>query len=568
MQSVQELGHIFPTFRERWIRYEDDDIIVVDKPPFVSSQESHEGQIDDLVSRLRRHLGRNGREPYLGIHQRLDRDTSGLVLYAKRKEANASLAKQFEARTIKKEYLALVRRFRGPETSTLRDWLEPPRQGIVAVAPRKTRTASQAVTHVTVLDRTQHATLLRLSLETGRTHQARVQLAHAGAPILGCALYGGETAARLFLHASKLSCVHPRTGKPLEIKAETPDSFLKCLRGASDDWVYDAPESLALLFELACDRRYALANSPGTDTFRLVNDLGDGMPRLAVDVYGAYAVAQFYEDDATWGDAKRSERVLDAIHALGFSGVYAKWRPKQANTLVDTRTKERAPKDAVRGENAPDPLTVRENGVSYLARLGDGLSTGIFLDQRHARDLVCARVRGKSVLNLFAYQCAFTVAAAAGGAKRTVSVDVSAVALERGRDTLLAASLFDERHEFVAEDVFKWLQRAQKKSETFDWVILDPPSYSTTKDRRFVAESDFAELASLCLAVLKPGGVLLASMNHRKTSKNRFRKQLFEAGRLAKRDIARIRDTPESLDFPAQNGAERYLKSALVELQD
>lgn len=562
----EEFGHIFPAFRERWIRYEDEDIIVVDKPPFISSQESYEGQSDDLVSRLTQHLRRGGREPYLGIHQRLDRDTSGLVLYAKRKEANASLAKQFEARTIKKEYLALVQKFRGPETSTLRDWLEPPRQGVVSVAPRKTKTASQAVTHVTVLDRTANGTLLRLALETGRTHQARVQLAYAGSPILGCALYGGETASRLFLHAAKLSFVHPRTGKPLEIKAETPEVFLRHLRGAPDDWVYDAVDALALQLELACDRRYSLAQSAGTNTFRLVNDVGDGLPRLAVDVYGAYAVAQFYEDDATWGDSKRSERLLDALHALGFSGVYAKWRPKQANTLVDTRTKERAPKEAVRGESAPAPLRVQENGVTYLARLGDGLSTGIFLDQRQARELVRSRTRGLSVLNLFAYQCAFTVAAAAGGAKRTVSVDVSAMALERGRENLVVTGLFDERHEFVAEDVFKWLQRAQKKGERFDWVILDPPSYSTTKERRFVAESDYAELAALCLSVVKPGGVLLASMNHRKTTKNRFRKQLFEAGRLAKRNVGRIRDTAESLDYPAQNGAERYLKSALLEL--
>lgn len=561
-----ELGHIFPAFRERWVRYEDDDILVVDKPAYISSQESSEGQTDDLVHRVKRYLarGHEGKDPYLGIHQRLDRDTSGLVLYAKRKESNASLAKQFETRTIKKEYVALVRHFRGAESRTLHDWLEPPRQGIVSVAKGKTRTASQAITHVSVTERTAHACLLKLALETGRTHQARVQLAHAGSPILGCALYGGESASRLFLHAAKLTFKHPRTGKPMEIRADVPEAFLRTLRGASDDWVYDTPEALLAQLELACDRRYSLAASGHTNAFRLVNDLGDALPRLAVDVYASYAVAQFYEDDTTWGDAARSERLLDALHRLGFLGVYAKWRPKQANTLVDTRTKERAPKDAVRGESAPDPLPIRENGVAYVARLGDGLSTGIFLDQRPARELVRKGARGKSVLNLFAYQCAFSVAAAAGGAKRTVSVDVSAVALERGREAF--GPLLGEQHTFVADDVFKWLERAQKKGERFDWVILDPPSYSTTKARRFVAESDYAELAAQALAVVKPGGFLLASMNHRKTTKNRFRKQLFEAGRSANKNVLRIRDTAESLDYPAQNGTERYLKSALLEI--
>lgn len=559
-----DLSHVFPAFRERWVRYEDDDIIVVDKPPFMScmaAQEGADAPKDDLVARLGAYLDGG----YIGSHQRLDRDTSGLLVYAKRKEANASLARQFEARLVKKEYLALVRRFRAApgESRTLRDWLEPPRQGVVAVSAKKTRTALQAITHVTVEEQTTHGVLVRLALETGRTHQARVQLAHAGAPIVGCALYGGDPGPRLFLHAAKLRFEHPRTRKIVEVKSALPASFSHYLRGDKEDWVYDDEEQLRLQLEVACDRRYAIATSAKTNAFRLVNDLGDAFPRLAVDVYGGYAVAQFYEDDV-WSKPARSERVLDALHVAGFAGVYAKWRPKQANVLVDTRTKERAPKEAVRGETAPEPLAVLENGVTYLARLGDGLSTGIFLDQRVARDYVRHHVRGKTVLNLFAYQCAFSVAAAAGHAKRTVSVDVSAVALERGRETF--GALLGPQHTFVAEDVFKWLERAKKKGEAYDWVILDPPSYSTTKERRFVAESDYAELAALALSVVRPGGFLLASMNHRKTTKNRFRKQLFEAGRLAKKNVVRVRDTAESVDFPAQNGAERYLKSALVEV--
>src|ERR1041385_7346188 len=100
----------WPDFRAEWVVYEDEDLIVVDKPARVPSQAVEPSDDDDLVSRLKRWLGaRRGvpaSEVYLGVHQRLDRDTSGLVLFALRREVNAALAGQFEGRTIEKIYLA------------------------------------------------------------------------------------------------------------------------------------------------------------------------------------------------------------------------------------------------------------------------------------------------------------------------------------------------------------------------------------------------------------------------------------------------------------------------------
>src|SRR5262249_26893590 len=111
-RAVVTLVHLWPSFPLERILYEDDDVIVIDKPVNVSTHAPDTARIDDAVSRLRLALGERDRVPsqgvYLGIHQRLDRDTSGVLLFSRRKSANAALAVQFEGRTVKKTYLAGV----------------------------------------------------------------------------------------------------------------------------------------------------------------------------------------------------------------------------------------------------------------------------------------------------------------------------------------------------------------------------------------------------------------------------------------------------------------------------
>jgi 23S rRNA (cytosine1962-C5)-methyltransferase len=222
----------------------------------------------------------------------------------------------------------------------------------------------------------------------------------------------------------------------------------------------------------------------------------------------------------------------------------------------------------VRGEPAPEDVAILEERMPLLVRLGDGLSTGLFLDQRGNRRRVRELASGARVANLFAYTCGFTVAAALGGAKSTVSVDSSMAALERGRANLAhAGAEAGGEHAFVAEDVFAWLDRAGRRGDRFDIVLLDPPSYSTTKRRRFVAETDYVELAAAALGVVAPGGRLLACTNHRGISQSRFRKILFDAGRAANRELAQVKDLPEPEDFPCPAGGEPHTKSALVRVR-
>jgi 23S rRNA (cytosine1962-C5)-methyltransferase len=170
-------------------------------------------------------------------------------------------------------------------------------------------------------------------------------------------------------------------------------------------------------------------------------------------------------------------------------------------------------------------------------------------------------------LNLFAYSGPFTVAAAAGGATRTMSVDLYAGALEWAKRNLEINALTNANNAFAASDVFGWLEGAKKRTDRFDLVILDPPSYSTTRDgTRFSAASDYRALAALVFGVIAPGGQLLACSNHRGIVNAKFRRFLYEAAHDAGANVARMQDLATPSDFPAQPGHEAHLKSVLVTL--
>lgn len=561
---------IWPDWRDAWIVHDDADILVVDKPEGVPSQSADPERPDDVVTRLRSHLG----GVYLGVHQRLDQDTSGLLVFARRREANASLAAQFEGRRVRKKYVACVTGWpRARDQAMLLDPIERGEGKAMRIAKRRGASSKMASTRVTVLARTGDRALVELELETGRTHQARVQLAHAMAPIAGDALYGGALAPRLMLHASGLDLEHPSSHQRVLFTSPAPPEFDAWLaRGDPGEGIYDDNPALARALDRAAGRRWWLGRSDSdlkcTTAFRLVNEEGDGLPRLAIDAYGSWLVAQLYGDDGPWADMGRRDRLLDQVHALGFDGVYLKVRPKQGNVLTrtaDGHSDDVARSRLARGVPAPPELSILEAGVPLLVRLDDGLSTGLFLDQRNNRQRVRDASAGKTMANLFAYTCAFTVAAALGGARRTVSVDASASALGRGRANLVHAGVPEGGdHTFVADDAISWLDRALRHGERFDLIVLDPPSYSTTKRGRFVAADDYVSVAASALAVLVPGGRLLSCTNHRGISLSRFRRILFDAGRAAKRELAQVKDLPPASDFPVPPGGETHAKSAWV----
>lgn len=316
--------------------------------------------------------------------------------------------------------------------------------------------------------------------------------------------------------------------------------------------------------EQARTRREALGlPSTSTNAYRLVHGEADGLPGFTVDVYGRFAVASSYLSDAL--AEEREEHFLDALAALGFAGVYLKRRPKQANVLGDEERHARAPERAMRGRDAPPELTVLESGMPFLVRLGEGLSTGLFLDQRENRAEVRDRAHGLRVLNLFAYTCGFGVAAAIGGAQETINIDLAKNALERGKRNYQASGLDLADHRFYARDALQELPKLSRRSERFDLVIVDPPSYARSKHSRFTVERSFEALLADALKLLTPSGALFASTNHAGLSMAGFERMLRGACRQAGAS-GQISSRPLPPDYPLGTSEDPYLKCAWVAL--
>jgi 23S rRNA (cytosine1962-C5)-methyltransferase len=427
--------------------------------------------------------------------------------------------------------------------------------------PPSARGGQEAVTHVRLLKQYKTRSLVELRPETGRTHQIRVQLAAIGAPIAGDVDYGGPPATRLLLHASELRIKPPSSGQVVGYRAPLPEAFEAWLESREGP-LSGGPEAIERALREAAERRYLIATLPETTAFRIANGEGDGIPGVAVDVYGEYLVVSISNEEAEGA----REAILDAAAKLGAQGVYVKVRPKHASVIVDSRRGDLAPKTAVRGESAPENFRIHELGLPFEVRLGDGLSTGIFLDQRENRRRVRDQAKGKRVLNLFAYTGAFSVAAAAGGALETATVDVSKSVLEWARRNLDAIGADAKSHTMIEADALVWLKSAARGKARYDLVILDPPSFATTKQTRFSAENDYRGVAALAMGVIAPGGRLLACTNHRGIVRAKLRRYLHEAAREAGRTVTQMKDLPDPIDFPPEPGREPAMKSVLVTL--
>jgi 23S rRNA (cytosine1962-C5)-methyltransferase len=184
----------------------------------------------------------------------------------------------------------------------------------------------------------------------------------------------------------------------------------------------------------------------------------------------------------------------------------------------------------------------------------------LFLDQRDNRQRVRTVATGQSVLNLFAYTGSFSVAALAGGASAVTSVDLSRTALEWAARNAARIGA-GERHRVIADDAFDVLARMHARGERFDLVIVDPPSYSTSKRGRFQVTKDYSDLCRAALLVLNDGGTLVGCLNHHGVSQVMLRRFVQEAAGLAGVFIEQLRDVGPQRDFPCRVGDEPSMKS-------
>ena len=303
------------------------------------------------------------------------------------------------------------------------------------------------------------------------------------------------------------------------------------------------------LFRQAKEKRKAYYQDDLTTAFRLFNQEGDGFGGLTVDLYGDYAVFSWYNSYVYQ---------IRKVISEAFRQVF----PEVLGTYEKIRFKGLDYESAhVYGQEAPDFFTVLENGVLYQVFMKDGLMTGIFLDQHEVRgSLVDGLAMGKSLLNMFSYTAAFSIAAAMGGASQTTSVDLAKRSRELSQAHFQANGISTDDHRFIVMDVFEYFKYAKRKGLTYDVIVLDPPSFARNKKQTFSVAKDYHKLISQSLEILNPEGIIIASTNAANVSRQKFTEQIDKGFAGRSYQILNKYGLPADFAYNKKDESSNYLK--------
>ena len=287
-----------------------------------------------------------------------------------------------------------------------------------------------------------------------------------------------------------------------------------------------------------------------TSAYRLLYGEGDGIPGLTVDVYGSFAVIVSYADSL---ETLVPWVVRALVELLKLHGIVRRAR---------VRDGEPPRLEVLHGRLPPRELIIVEHGLRMQVDLFLGQKTGLFLDQRENRRFLGELCAGKRVLNLFSYTGAFSLYAARAGAASVTSVDLSQPAARAARTNFELNGLDPEQHEFLAEDVFEFLERTRQAGISYDVVICDPPSFANSREQQRNALRAYVSVNSSGLRVLESNGVYAAASCTAQVSSEAFRGVLAEAAVNAKRRLQIFHDAGHAADHPIFVGHPegRYLK--------
>ena len=477
----------------------------------------------------------------LSILHRLDKDTSGVLIMGRTKEANRSITEQFENRSVTKRYLLVTAGDAG-------DALDADESlGWANGQAHLDAHGDQAFTRFERIQRDGELSWYAAFPKTGRPHQIRMHAAAHGIPILGDVLYGGPPGDRVHLHAEALTLTHPGSGESITWSSEAP---------------FTTPPALAL--------RSALLVKEECTYHRVLHGAADGEHELFADRLGDHLVAQ------TRGILTDQQRIhLETIRdALGLSGIHHRCQERHVGTAGGDDLSPRP----LEGSETPDAIVAMENGIRWSLRLDSGYSHGLFPDQRENRWRLLhnqiapgvpireGTLEGARVLNAFAYTCAFSVCAAKSGAHAT-SLDLSAAWLDWGRKNFALNDLDPEDHLFLKGDVLQWLPRLQRQGRRYHLVILDPPTFARMKGKRvFRAERDYGELVTSAVSLVEPGGWILASTNAHRLGPREFEALVVAAVEGTGRSVDDLHFAPQPPDFPIHPDQPAHLKTVWIRI--
>lgn len=284
----------------------------------------------------------------------------------------------------------------------------------------------------------------------------------------------------------------------------------------------------------AFQKRVSFLRDSRTNCFRVFNGEGDGIGGLTIDYYDAHFLVSYYSQ----GIYHFRDKITQAIRKIA-----------EYTSIVEKKRFGENQDGVVVAGQCSKPFFCHENKIPVLVDLIHGGMTGIFLDQRDVRHFIRTELgKKKRMLNLFSYSALFSLFAIKGGVSYTCSVDLAPRSHELAEANYLKNGISTEQHRLVCEDVFDFLKQTK---ETFDLVVVDPPSFSTSAGKAFSTSSHYGELIDLVKQVSTQDATILLSTNNASISREKFRaiaeerlKVLKEFGLPA--DFRTHRNMPES----------------------
>ena len=543
--------------------YEDACFLVVDKPAGIDVGGLSEKGVTGLVELLTElHPRESSSSPSKGegrgegqgnrplfVVNRLSRYESGVLILGKDAESAAFVRNGLKAQRVEQEYIAvLIGRMN--DRQMVLETREGASKGRSRGAVKSSRTRGGAATRATAtkpsppvsplgkgggypqltpttltrLRQSQHRALVRCRTSVSNTHALRAQLRSVRLRLLGDNVHDPSPRRQhneaTRLHLAKLTFHHPALKTRIGVASPAPESFGAVLDGGVD---IERPLRAALTRRIAC------LMDTGTDCFRLITGGSEDLTGLNAEKYGDVIVLQVLDERADNREllmrvARWYREMLDV------RAVYVKPFVKERTRLDDATARRIGSPKPLWGDPVPPQTQVRERGLRFAIRPYDGFNVGLFLDHRDNRSRVRELAHAADVLNLFAYTCGFSVAAAGGGAKSTVSVDLSPKHLEWGRTNFTLNGLDLANHLFIRSDAADYLKRAKRQEKAFDLIVIDPPSFAHGKSSSgdFSIMTDLPKLVSAALEVLRPGGTIMVSTNYRRMSLSGLKERVLQ----------------------------------------
>ena len=301
-----------------------------------------------------------------------------------------------------------------------------------------------------------------------------------------------------------------------------------------------------------------MVGSERTNSFRVVNGEGDGMPGLIIDLFASTAVIQFHTV-AMYRLRETIVEVLRKVVGEKLTAVYDKSEgtlPFKADVVHQN--------GYIHGRSFSN--LANENGLDFNVDFEKGQKTGFFLDQRDNRALIETYSSGRSVLNMFCYTGGFSFYAMRGNARLVHSVDSSERAIELARANVELNFPGDTRHEAFAMDAFKFMETTRN---SYDLIVLDPPAFAKHMNVVKNALQGYKRLNTKAIEMIAPGGLLFTFSCSQVVSKEAFRTMVFAAAASTNRTVKVINQLGHPADHPVSiyHPEGEYLKGLVLQVE-